>query len=459
MRLSQATVHSLPDAVQRPAYDRKAQARGIVHFGLGAFTRAHQAAYTDAAMAAGDEGWMITGVSLRSAGVAAQLNPQDGLYLIAERSGAGTHYRLSGAIRTVLVAAEDTAAVIAAIADPSTRIVSFTVTEKGYCRTPAGTLDLGLAEAGSFYPVLAAAMRLRCDANASGLTLLCCDNLAQNGRVLDGLMREYLAARAPDLAEWFAKRCTCPSTMVDRIVPATTEADRAAARAETGLDDAALVVTEPFSQWVIEDRFAAGRPRWEAVGVQLVGDVSPYETAKLRMLNGAHSLLAYRGLEAGHSYVHQAIADPDLRAEAEALMRDAAATIDAAPGQDLAAYGASLIERFSNPALNHRLMQIAMDGSQKIPQRWLETLAIRQMQGAGCPAILGGLAAWIGHLRGYNGDVDDPMAAELLMAARALCPATALFGTNGILRSAWVPTTEDIDAINRRVGQNSRDLG
>lgn len=452
MRLSQANLHRLSGSVARPGYDRTAQARGIVHFGLGAFTRAHQAAYTDAAMVAGDEGWLITGVSLRSAGVAQQLNPQDGLYLIAERSGHGTRYRLGGAIRDVLTAPQDAAVVVAAIADPATRIVSCTVTEKGYCRTPAGTLDLGLADAGSFYPLLAAAMRLRRDANASGLTLLCCDNLAHNGRVLEALMREYLAARAPDLAEWFAQSCTCPSTMVDRIVPATTDADRAAALADTGLADAALVVTEPFSQWVIEDRFAAGRPCWEAVGVQLVDDVSPYETAKLRMLNGAHSLLAYRGLAAGYSYVHQAIADPVLRAEAEALMRDAAATIDAARGQDLAAYGASLIERFDNSALNHRLVQIGMDGSQKLPQRWLETLAIRQRQGAACPAILGGLAAWIGHVRGYNDAVDDPRAAELLIAARALCPATALFGATGILRSVWVPTTDDVDAINRLLG-------
>ena len=452
MRLSAATACHMSGTVARPAYDREAQAGGIVHIGVGAFTRAHQAAYTDATMGQGDADWMITGVSMRSAGVADQLNPQGGLYLIAECSGAGTRYRLTGAIRKVLVAGEDTAALVAVIADPATRIVSFTVTEKGYCRTPKGTLDLGLADAGGFYPLLAAAMRMRRDTNAGGLTLLCCDNLAHNGRVLEGLMREYLAARAPDLAHWFAQACTSPSTMVDRIVPATTEADRTAAMIETGLEDFALVVTEPFSQWVIEDRFAAGRPRWEAVGVRLVDDVAPYETAKLRMLNGAHSLLAYCGLAAGHTFVHEAIAEPMLRGAAEALMVDAAATIATAPGQDLAAYGASLIERFSNRALSHRLMQIAMDGSQKLPQRWLETLAIRQAQGVACPTILGGLAAWIGHLRGLNGIVDDPLAAELLVASRASCPTTALFGGNGILRSAWVPTPDDIDGINRRLG-------
>lgn len=447
MRLSAATAGHLPDVVERPTYDRNAQARGIVHFGLGAFTRAHQAAYTDAAMAAGDEGWMITGVSLRSPGVAQQLNPQNGLYLIAERSGQGTRYRLGGSIRNVLTATQDSEAVIAAIADPATRIVSFTITEKGYCRAGDGKLDMALAVSGSFYPLLLEGLRRRKVSGASGLTLLSCDNLAGNGAVLDRLMRDYIGAHAPDLAEWYAAACTCPSTMVDRIVPATTDADRAAALADTGFADAALVVTEPFSQWVIEDRFAAGRPRWEAVGVQMVADAAPFETAKLRILNGAHSLLAYCGLQAGYTYVHEAIADAALRAETEALMWDAAATVAAAPEQDLPDYAAALIARFCNPALNHRLAQIAMDGSQKIPQRWLETLAIRQQAAQQCPAILRAIAAWIGHLRGQNGTVDDPLAADLLEAATRAQPVQALFRQQGGLSSSWNPTASDTALI------------
>lgn len=447
MRLSKTNVHRLSDAVARPGYDRERQARGIVHFGLGAFTRAHQAAYTDAAMAAGDEDWMITGVSLRSAGVAQQLNPQDGLYFIAERSGAGARYRMGGAIRDVLTAAQDTEAVIAAIANPATRIVSFTVTEKGYCRAGDGTLDMGMAGAGSFYPLLTEGMRRRKVSGASGLTLLSCDNLASNGAVLDKLMQEYIGAHAQDLAEWFTDACTCPSTMVDRIVPATTDADRAAALADTGLADAALVVTEPFSQWVIEDRFAAGRPRWEAAGAQLVADVAPYEMAKLRMLNGAHSLLAYCGLEAGHSFVHEAIADPALLALTEALMQEAASTIPPVPGLNLPDYATLLIRRFRNPALDHRLAQIAMDGSQKLPQRWLETLGIRQQVEQQCPAILRAIVAWIGHLRGQNGAVDDPLAADLLAAATSAQPVQALFGRQGVLSSSWNPTTSDTALI------------
>ena len=437
----------LSDAVARPGYDRERQARGIVHFGLGAFTRAHQAAYTDAAMSVGDEGWMITGVSLRSAAVADQLNPQDGLYLIAERSGAGTSYRLGSAIRTVLTAPDDIEAVVAAIADPATRIVSFTVTEKGYCRAGNGALDHALAGAGSFYPLLAEGMRQRKASGASGLTLLSCDNLAGNGAVLDKLMREYLAAHAPDLTDWFVQGCTSPSTMVDRIVPATSPADRAAAAADTGLADDGLVVTEPFSQWVIEDRFAAGRPRWEAVGAQMVADVAPYEMAKLRMLNGAHSLLAYCGLDAGHTYVHEAIADPALFALTEALMKDAAATIPPVSGLDLSDYAASLLHRFRNPALNHRLAQIAMDGSQKVPQRWLETLASRQQAGEQCPVILRAIAAWIGHLRGRNGAVDDPLAEGLFAAATSAQPVQALFGAKGLLSSSWDPTPSDAALI------------
>ncbi len=447
MRLTAASAARLPADVSHPAYDRDAQARGIVHFGLGAFTRAHQAAYTDAAMGLGDRDWMITGVSLRSAAVAQQLNPQDGLYLIAERGADGARYRLGGAIRDVLTAPHDNQAVIAAIADPATRIVSFTVTEKGYCRAADGTLDPVLAGQGSFYPLVTEGLRQRRAARASGVTLLSCDNLAHNGAVLERLMRQYLDAHAPDLGDWFAAACTCPSTMVDRIVPATTEADRAAAAADTGVEDSALVVTEPFTQWVIEDRFAAGRPRWDAAGAQLVSDVTPYETAKLRMLNGAHSLLAYCGLKAGYAFVHEAIGDPALRAEVEAQMRDAAATIAVASGQDLSAYATALIARFGNPALNHRLAQIAMDGSQKLPQRWLETLAIRQRAGEQCPAILHAIAAWIGHLRGQNGTVDDPLAADLLAAATSPEPVQALFGQEGLLASSWKPTASDTAAI------------
>jgi fructuronate reductase len=455
VRLATATLDRLAPEVERFGHDRDAQATGIVHFGMGAFHRAHQAWYTDRALEAGDRDWLITGVSLRSPEVAGQMNPQDGLYTLTERSAGASRTRLIGAVREVLVASQSRASTIAHLTATKTRIVSFTVTEKGYCRGPVGALNLDLATQGTFYPLLADALRQRRAAGTGGLTLLCCDNLANNGEQLGRLMGEYLAAREPGLAAWFDSECRCPSTMVDRIVPATTEADRAALGGAIGLEDRGAVFTEPFSQWVIEDRFAAGRPAWEKVGAQLVNDVTPYETAKLRMLNGAHSALAYLGLARGHTYVHEAVADPVLRPLIEELMRDEAATSFAsAPGQDLAAYADALSARFANPALAHRLIQIAMDGSQKIPQRWLATLADQQHKGRECPAILAALAAWLRHVRGDNGKVEDPAADRLLATwqdAGTGSVVTALLGPEGWMASDWRPTPAECSFIEQRL--------
>lgn len=439
MKLCTANADQLSPEVARFSYNRDAQAVGIVHFGIGAFHRAHQAWYTDAAMNAGDRDWAITGVSLRSPSVAEQMNPQDGLYTVTECSASGPSTRLVGAVREVLVAERSRARVAISLIAPSTRIVSLTVTEKGYCRAPDGSLDQALASAGSFYPLLLDAFEQRKAAGIEGLTLLSCDNLAGNGKQLARLIGDYIKAHKPELLDWFEAECACPSSMVDRIVPATTATDRHELAARIGLSDDAAVMTEPFSQWVIEDRFVGPRPRWENVGAELVDDVAPYELAKLRMLNGAHSLLAYMGLQRGHTYVHQAIADPQLRALVEQLMlHEAAPTLTPAPGQDLTAYANALIERFANPALRHRLHQIAMDGSQKIPQRWLATLAARQAHNETCPAIVTGIAAWIAHLRGANGVVDDPMAEELLTAVATSDPLSALFGPTGVFAADWV---------------------
>ncbi len=452
MRPNAATVAGLPAAVARPAYDRAAQKAGIVHFGIGAFHRAHQAWYTDLAMSAGDTNWMITGVSLRSAEVAEQMNPQQGLYTVTERGSEGSVTRLIGAVRNVLVAPHEAEEVIALLAAPDTHVASFTITEKGYCRAADGSLDPALANETSVYHYLAAGLRRRRGAGLPGLTLLCCDNLASNGAQLARLTCEYLARHDPGLLDWFTGECTCPSTMVDRIVPATTGTDRdLIAEALGGLRDEAVVVTEPFSQWVIEDRFAGPRPRWELAGAELVADVAPYETAKLRMLNGAHSLLAYLGLALGHTFVHQAVADPAIRPLVEQLMRsEAAHTIQAAPGQNLSAYADALLARFANSALNHRLIQIAMDGSQKIPQRWLETLAWHKKRGGHCPAILAGIAAWLLHVRGDARAVDDPMAGRLsaCWTEHGRNGITgAIFGKRGLLASEWTPDAGDLALI------------
>lgn len=211
-------------------------------------------------------------------------------------------------------------------------------------------------------------------------------------------------------------------------------------------------MTEPFSQWVIEDRFAGPRPAWDEVGADLVSDVGPYETAKLRMLNGAHSALAYLGLLQGHTYVHEAVVDPAIRSTIEQLMQgEAAGSLTPAPGQDLAAYADLLMARFTNPALQHRLAQIAMDGSQKVPQRWLDTLAFHQREGRSCPAILTAVAAWLRHVRGDNGPVDDPLAgpmAEAWSRAGDGGVVDAMFGASGLIASQWRPRAEDRDAVN-----------
>jgi fructuronate reductase len=464
VRLRADLLDRVDAGIEQPNYPRDEQAVGIVHFGIGAFHRAHQAWYTDAAMNAGDRNWGIRGVSLRSASVADQMNPQDGLYTLIERSGAAPAARLIGAVRDVAVASEHPQGVIAALAASETHIVSFTITEKGYCRAADGSLDPAQAGRGSIYRLLAAGLRRRRDAGLAGLTLLSCDNLADNGRQLERLLAEYLDATDPALRKWFAAACTCPSTMIDRIVPATTDADRGDVRALLGgIDDAACVVTEPFSQWVIEDRFAGSRPRWDAVGAQLVGDVASYELAKLRMLNGAHSLLAYVGLARGHSFVHEAIANPELnRLVRQLMLQEVIPTLAPAPGQDLTAYAEALIARFANPALNHRLIQIAMDGSQKIPQRWLETLAANQLMGRACDAILAGLAAWLRHVRGDNaarwGAVDDPLASAMRAAwdsAGASGIVDALFGADGLVKSAWQPTPASHDSIARHLTDRS----
>ena len=451
MRLSKRTFDRLPTDVARFSYDRPAQKIGIVHLGIGAFHRAHEAWYTDLAMDAGERDWAICGVSLRSPAVAEQLNPQDGLYTLTESSGNEATTRLIGAIREVLVAEYERDAIIARIAASECHVVSLTVTEKGYARGPDGSLDRSLASA-SFYPLLAEGLERRKAAGLSGLTLLSCDNLPDNGRTLARLLGEWI--EVPALAEWVDSECTCPGTMVDRIVPATAAADLDALETRIGLRDEGAVFTERFSQWVIEDRFAGPRPSWESHGAQIVTDVAPYETAKLRMLNGAHSALAYLGLDKGYTFVHEAITDPHLRTLVDRLMQEAATSFMPAAGQDLDAYADALVARFSDPALNHRLIQIAMDGSQKIPQRWLETLAFHQQHGAFCPAILEALVAWITHVRGDKRTVDDPMA-ERLETLWTTCGrhgiVAALFGDGGLFSRYWTADEAELGELTAKL--------
>lgn len=453
MRLSAATVDQLPGDVGRVGYNREAERAGIVHLGVGAFHRAHQAVFADRAMAAGEHDWMIIGASLRSPSARAALAPQDGLYTVTEKGANGEQSMLVGAMRDVIVAPEADEQLRRALASSDVAIITLTVTEKGYQQHANGSLDIDAVarSPGTIYHHLARAFADRRDAGRGGVTLLSCDNLANNGGTLAASIGAWLDHVDPSLATWFTTECTCPSTMVDRIVPAARPSDLDAVAAVLGMRDEAAVVTEPFLQWVIEDRFAGRRPRWDSTGVRFVSDVAPYETAKLRLLNGAHSALAYLGLLAGLTHVHEAIAHPAIRPVVERLMREeAAASFDPAPGQNLTEYTDALLRRFANDALPHALNQIAIDGSQKIPQRWLAPLSANASRGRSCPATLHALAAWLIHVRGDGHRFDDPYAselAELWIRAGRDGIVDATFGDRGFFAGRWRPSDNDRDVM------------
>ncbi|MFK0689313.1 mannitol dehydrogenase family protein [Mesorhizobium sp. IMUNJ 23033] len=383
-RLSNATVPELPAATAVPSYDRNSIAPGIVHLGVGAFHRAHQAVYVDDCLAAGETDWGIVGVSLRSPDTRDALAPQDGLYTLAVRSSGGEQLRVVGSILSMLVAPEDPGAVLAMLTDPRTRIVTLTITEKAYLRAAGGGLDAAHPDivhdlANPHAPktahgFLREALARRRAAGTPAFTVLSCDNLPANGATLHRLLVEFAALHDAasgdaDLARHIADEIAFPSSMVDRIVPATTDADRARIAGELGVEDAWPVMTEPFCQWVIEDDFPTGRPAWEKLGATMVGDVEPFEDMKLRLLNGSHSAIAYLGLLSGHATVDRAFADPTIRQFVDRLWAEAIPTLPEDAGLDTAAYTAELAERFSNTALAHRTAQIANDGSQKLPQR------------------------------------------------------------------------------------------
>jgi fructuronate reductase len=430
-RLSASTLHRAAKNVRLLGYDRAALRGGIVHLGLGAFARAHLAEYTDDALArvAGD--WGITGVSLQRPDQRDRLAPQDGLYTALQRDGAGTQARIIGCVQRVLVAPEVPQAVVAAMADPTCRIVTLTVTEKGYCHDPAsGRLDFAhpdiLADLAhpatprSAIGLIVTALERRRAARLSPFTVMCCDNLPQNGRLLARLVDEFARRRNADLADWIAAKGAFPCTMVDRIVPATTDADVTAASEVVGLLDLAVVVHEPFRQWVIEDRFVStARPAWQEVGAQFVPDVAPYEHMKLRVLNAAHSALAYLGYLSGRETIVEAVSDSILRRFVLDLWREEIIPVLTAPaGINLSAYSDRLMRRFENPAILHRTWQIAADGSQKLPQRLLDTIRERLARQLPITRLAHVVAAWIRYVGGIDEtgkpiDVRDPLAALL----------------------------------------------
>ncbi|OQM73559.1 mannitol dehydrogenase family protein [Manganibacter manganicus] len=442
-RLSNVTLKSLPASVQRPIYDRTAVTPGIVHLGIGAFHRAHQAVYTDTVLADGDDRWGIVGASLRSTDTRDALAPQDGLYTVAARDGDGERLRVVGSSIDQLVAPEDPEHLLETMADPRVKVISLTVTEKGYCHSPSsGDLDEGhpdirhdLAMPGSprsAIGFIVEAVARRRAAGATPFTLLSCDNLPANGRTLKRVVTRFAELRDRDLGSFVADEIACPSTMVDRIVPATTDADRQTVSKSLGLTDAWPIMTEPFSQWVIEDDFPAGRPQWEAAGATFVSNVDPYELMKLRLLNGSHSTLAYLGYLAGHETVSDTMSAPGFAVLISGLMdEEVTSTLPQLPGIDLSAYKTDLMARFSNPALRHRTWQIAMDGSQKIPQRLLNTIRDRIKAGAPFARLALGVAAWIRYASGVDEkgaviDVRDPFAAAMRRQAESVTSPTEL---------------------------------
>lgn len=424
-RLCAATLDQVPAGIARPDYDRAATRLGVVHFGPGAFHRAHQAFYFER-MLAGDPGLAICAVSLHSRAVREALGPQDGLYALVERE-AEPAWRVIGAIREVLVAPDDGETVLRRLASPDLRVITATVTEKGYCLTPQGDLDLAHPDiaaelAGgpprSFPGWLVAGLKRRFEAGLSAPLVISCDNLSDNGRRLRrAAIRFARAARYDHLADWIEREVRFPNTMVDSITPATDEALRAEAAQALGLADAWPIQRERFVQWVVEEAPGPLAQAFARAGVTVSREVAAFERAKLRLLNGAHSTLAYTGLMLGHESVAGAMADGGLAAFVERLMRqDIAASLVPTKDLDAGAYIGAVLARFRNPAIVHRLSQIAWDGSQKLPFRLLATIGEALAAGRPVSRLAVGMAAWMAFVvrqAKAGAAIVDPLAERL----------------------------------------------
>jgi len=432
-RLSGAALTDLPLSVPVPTYPREAVDIGILHMSVGGFHRGHQAGYMDELFR--DHGlrdWGICGAGLRPGDSAMRdaLVPQDCLYTVVERSGTEDRARVMGALLRYIYAPADPAVLIEQMAQPEIRIVTLTITEKGYCvHQVTGEFDPDhpdivhdLAhpdEPVSGIGYLVAGLDLRRQRGLGPFTVLSCDNLQGNGDVARRMVLAFAERRDPALRDWIAECCTFPNCMVDRITPVTTDDDRRIVRERYGYDDAWPVVCEPFRQWVVEDRFCNGRPDWEQAGVQMTGDVYPYEKMKIRLLNSSHSAIAYLGYLAGYRYIHEAAADEEFQRFMMKIMdEEVTSLLDPVPGVDLESYKRTLVERFANPTIKDTVARVAMDGSQKIPKFMLPS--VREQLERGGPVRLQclAIAGWFRYLRGKdeNGEaivIDDPAAEKL----------------------------------------------
>lgn len=422
-------IDRLPAEVQRPTYDRSILKTRMVHIGFGAFHRAHQALCSDKLAEQGSD-WGYCEVNLNSGDLIQALREQNLLFTLTEMADDALHTRVIGVITQALHGKSDgIEAVINAMSQPEVAIVSMTVTEKGYCHQPAsGNLnpdhpdivhDLQNPDSPRSLPgLILAAIRRRRDQALPAFSVMSCDNMPENGHVTRNVIVQLAQRQDAALAEYIQQHITFPSTMVDRIVPAMTDAAFAALNARLGCSDPVAVEAEPFFQWVVEDNFVNGRPAWEKAGAELVSDVLPYEEMKLRMLNGSHSFLAYLGFLAGYEYISDCMADPHFRAAARSLMVDEQAPTLRTQGVDLNAYADSLIARYENRAIKHRTGQIATDGTQKLPQRMLDSLRWHLQRGSDCDLLLLGVAGWMRYVGGIDEkgqpiEIRDPMKAQL----------------------------------------------
>ena len=443
-RLNLSNVASISNKVAQPVYNPIEHGVGILHIGIGAFHRGHQAVFTDDALAVSGGDWRIVGVSLRSSTVADQLNPQDGLYTVSEKDGGTTHSRIIASVKKVISARDDRqnkeSELDRYFTNPLTRIVTLTVTEKGYhfdqstgtinWQSPDIQNDLLYPDSPKSMPgYLVRACKLRMESEGSlttkgnlRLTVISCDNLPDNGHVTQTVVMALANKLDSNLAEWISNNVSFCSSMVDRIVPKITQDDIAEHIKQNEYDDQGLVITEPFKQWVVEDNFCTERPDWAAAGVLFVKNVTDYEKLKLRTLNGAHSALAYMGVLLDLTYVHEAIQTPLLNKLINKMMKaESGPTIPDFENVNLAEYQQQIIARFVNSDIAYETQQVASDGSQKLPQRILAPLL--DLYSAGKQAektvLLATFVCWLRYLRrttesGANFMVSDPIAPTLI---------------------------------------------
>lgn len=426
-------LNGLPNHVQRPTYNPSSLKAGIVHLGLGAFHKSHQAFYTDAALEASGGNWKIVGVSMRDAQIPTQVNAQNGLYTLVVQHANGPTARVIASIDRAMSAATDTAKLLNILCSADTRIVSLTVTEKGYGidRQSGGVdqtdsviahdLKTPDAPCGAI-GLMVRALELRRKAGTAPFTVLCCDNLPSNGVVVSKAVLNFAQLRDPTLAHWIGDNVPFPSTMVDRITPAQSAQTLATAAELTGHQDTLAIEAEPFHQWVVEDKFATGRPEWEAAGALFTANVAPFEEMKLRMLNGAHSMLAYGGFLADKKYVRDVMLDDALAKLVARHLHAASSTLAEIPGINLDDYACDLMKRFANPQIAHETNQIASDGSQKLPQRIFEPALVAAKRSMPTRPFAFATALWMHycggtHANGQPYPINDPIAATVQAAA------------------------------------------